>query len=230
MSNEINRLDFSPLARQLIQRESEQATKQPPSRKPEPRLSAPVRPRRTMPRGCEGAIASEVPPAIIQSVRSSIGFKRWPLYLFGPAGAGKTCAAALVYANWNASAVWYSLTELCDLLSGFLSSPTQIVYRGGQPVEVSRTGFWRQLENASLVVCDEIGTREATAHRYDALLRLLDCRVGKPLILTSNLDEVALERAYDERILSRIVAGIMVNVKGRDRRMDGMEDRQIVVE
>lgn len=169
-------------------------------------------------------------PAVVSAVRAALSRRQWPLYLFGPIGVGKSCAAALVYANWQQSAAWYSLTELCDLLQGFNSNSIQVVYRGGQAVELTRTGLWRLLDTTGLVACDEIGTREASAHRYDALLRLLDCRVGKPLILTGNLDESGIASAYDERVLSRIGAGTWVNVKGHDRRMEDFEDRLMVVE
>lgn len=95
-------------------------------------------------------------------------------------------------------------------------------------IELTHSGFWKKLTTSDLVVIDEIGTRDATAHRYDALLRLLDARIGRPLILTSNLDPSSpsgLGTVYDARILSRIMSGTLLEVRGHDRRGDGLHDR-----
>lgn len=103
----------------------------------------------------------------------------------------------------------------------------QLVPSGGQMVEMSLSGFWRRLQNVGLVVIDEIGTREATAHRYDAFRDVLEIRKGKPLILTGNLDPKTskIAEVYDERIQSRIAAGVLLEVKGTDKRLVGLAKR-----
>lgn len=93
-------------------------------------------------------------------------------------------------------------------------------------MELSQNGFWQRIERLGLLVIDEIGTRDATAHRYDAFLQILDRRKGKPLILTGNLDPVkSMADVYDQRIQSRIAAGVLLEVRGNDRRMDGIVKR-----
>lgn len=168
-------------------------------------------------------------------VREAIRFCQvenlWPLYLWGPTGTGKSCAAAVAYRQWRPSATWMSLSELCDLLKAFGVSPIQTIQSGGQAVEITLAKFWTRLRDQGLVVVDEIGTREATAHRYDAFRDLLEIRKGKPLIVTGNLDPSdKLGEIYDERIQSRISAGVLMEVKGGDRRIQGLAGRVRVSE
>lgn len=165
------------------------------------------------------------------AIRECQSTGRWPLYLWGTTGTGKTCAAAVAYRLWRPSAWWMSLSELCDILKGFSTSPLQLIRGGDYNVEVSLAGFWKRLSNIGLVVIDEIGTRDASAHRYDAFRDLLETRKGKPLILTGNLDPISvLLRTYDERIQSRIAAGMLVEVKGPDRRLMGVKQRIRIAE
>ncbi len=163
----------------------------------------------------------------MSAIRSCQRSGKWPLCLWGSAGVGKTCAAAVAYSMWRPSAGWHSLAELCDFLRGFQNSPMQLLRISRHTsVELSLNGFWQRLEKLGLVVIDEIGTRDATAHRYDAFLQVLERRKGKPLILTGNLNPVTtLAQVYDERIQSRIVAGTLVEVRGGDQRLDGLADR-----
>jgi DNA replication protein DnaC len=179
-----------------------------------------------MPRAAARATLDDIHPTVISTVQACANKDRWPLYLWGPTGRGKTCAAAVMFSLWKPSAVWISLTELCDTLKVFNVTSTQLLKLGTQYQEFSLAGYWKRLRETGLVVLDEIGTRDATAHRYDALLRLLEVRQSKPLIITGNLNPVTeLVAVYDERIQSRLSAGVLLEVAGRDRRMDGIDER-----
>lgn len=182
-----------------------------------------------MPKAARGARLDGVPPLLLDEVRNC---KRWPIYLWGKTGVGKTFAAAVIYSAWKSTAYWASMTELCDTLRGFNSQSLQVIETGSGPQEMSFTGYWKKLSTVGLVVIDEIGTRSATDHRYDALLRLLDERRGKPLILTGNISPNSSERdathlgtVYDDRIFSRIIAGTLIHMTGHDRRGDGLAGR-----
>lgn len=184
-----------------------------------------------MPNGVDAASIDEIPAAVRGAIRDCHLASRWPLYLWGTTGTGKTCAAAVAYRLWQPSAAWMSLSELCDILKGFANSPLQLIRSGDHTVEVGLAGFWRRLSNLGLVVIDEIGTRDASAHRYDAFREILEIRRGKPLILTGNLEPTSvLLRTYDERIQSRIAAGMLVEVKGPDRRLAGVKQRIRIAE
>ncbi len=79
---------------------------------------------------------------------------------------------------------------------------------------------WKRLP---LCVLDEIGVGStASDFRLDALLEVLNTRCDhpvKPLIVTSNLEPKEIERAYDDRVASRILAGTVYHVGGDDRRI-----------
>lgn len=69
---------------------------------------------------------------------------------------------------------------------------------------------------------DEPVDGTASDFRLDALLEILNTRCDhpvKPLIVTSNLDPVEIEKAYDDRVASRILAGTVYHVAGDDRRI-----------
>ena len=159
-------------------------------------------------------------PVILDAVSRCGQNRQWPLYLYGHTGAGKTFAAGLVYSAWKKPAAWWSLEEFCDILKGYNNSHTQLIRRsGGQQIELTLNNLWKWVESAGLIVIDEIGTRQASSQRFDALLRLLDVRRGKPMILTGNIDpKAAIAELYDERVQSRIVGGSIVVLKGQDLR------------
>lgn len=166
-----------------------------------------------------------MPHKILTALNAAAEAKAWPVYLFGGPGRGKSCAAACAFASWPGSAVWLSLSLLCDELNRFMTQPHITVYSNGVAVELSKSGYWRRLQTSQLVVVDEIGTREATGHRFETLLTLLELRRCQPLIMTGNLSLNGLEQAYDERISSRICAGTIIEFTGEDRRLNGLPSR-----
>lgn len=151
--------------------------------------------------------------------------RRWPLYIWGGTGRGKTFAAALVYALWQNPAYWTSLVDLCDTLRGYQSNHTQMIHCASQDLELSHSGFWKKLRTIGLVVVDEIGSSEGKTQRYDAVLRLLDERASRPMILTGNVHPEKLPEIYDERVQSRILAGTLLELGGVDRRVESLADR-----
>jgi DNA replication protein DnaC len=167
-----------------------------------------------------------MPTRVWATIKHCAAGGHWPLYLWGSTGIGKTCAAAVAYSLWRPSAWWMSLTELCDTLKGFNAQSFQLITTPTGKIELSLTGFWERMRKMGLVVIDEIGTRDASPQRYDALLRLLETRQGQPLILTGNLNPRGeIPKVYDERVQSRIYAGVALEVTGPDRRLDGIKER-----
>ena len=82
--------------------------------------------------------------------------------------------------------------------------------------------FWKLMERRSLVVLDELATRERVSdHAYDSVKRLIDTRFGLPLVVLSNVSIARIGEVYDDRIASRLAAGTVVCIKGRDRRLRG---------
>jgi DNA replication protein DnaC len=77
----------------------------------------------------------------------------------------------------------------------------------------------RTVEEAALVVLDDIATREPTWAQREALLAILDARAGRPMVLTGNLSIEQLAEVVDDRAASRICAGTIIEVTGKDRRL-----------
>lgn len=160
--------------------------------------------------------ASLIEPAL----RSLIGLllggaKPWPLFLCGPAGRGKTCAALaildrveIIYRIPDCDAVicyqsvWYGTVE--DLVQMVLSRDDE---------------RWREIGAAALVVIDELGLRSSDSDlEYIALKRAADLREFSPTVWISNQEPEGIRRLYDDRIYSRICSGTWYKVGGADRR------------
>lgn len=128
------------------------------------------------------------------------GRRPWPLLLHGGAGRGKTCAALLLADRVNNSFYW-----TVDFLMGFAFD--------------LQASIWHYSARADLVIVDELGTRVAEHDReYCAVKHIADLREHKPTIWISNLLPRELQTIYDDRILSRIGSGTVIELTGEDRR------------
>jgi DNA replication protein DnaC len=133
----------------------------------------------------------------------------WPLFLHGQPGSGKTCAA-LALLDHAITGAYATCTELVER--------THKGYNGGVGIR------WDEHfgpARRALVVLDELGTRKTiTDTHYEVVQKMLDLREHYPLIVISNLNIEEVGALYDERIASRCAAGTVVELKGRDRRID----------
>jgi len=161
---------------------------------------------------------TKIAPALRQQFRKFLeGKAPWPLFLHGPVGTGKTCAA-LCLLDWiEGGGHYWTLAEWCDALNearlGFYILPWE-------KLPTSPFGLWRVLGRASLFVLDEVGLRDAvTPFQFETLKRAIDVREGRPLVCISNLDLKQLAKVYDDRIASRLSAGTVVCLDGADRRL-----------
>jgi DNA replication protein DnaC len=151
--------------------------------------------------------------------RCALGAAPWPLVFLGEAGSGKTCAAlVLLDARQHQTAGYYRrVGELVDEVRR--AKLGQLATSAGYP----RTEYelWRDWTDASLCVLDELGARiEVSDHHYDTVMRALESRYGKPLVVISNMSLAQIEAIYDDRIASRLSAGSLVQFAG-DRRSKG---------
>lgn len=146
--------------------------------------------------------------AMIQAVNVDA----WPLLLYGPAGSGKTCAAAVVAIAWDRESIFHAPKI-------FFASASWVI-RALSMHENSRP-LLNSLRDCSLVILDDIATRSATDAAADALLLILNLRARKPMIVTSNHGPKSLETAFgDARIASRLMAGAMIEFPDKDKRLD----------
>lgn len=152
------------------------------------------------------------------------GAARWPLLLHGPAGTGKTCVALclLDYAKEHPETFsgWCPAYMVC---SDWTAAVTQARLGKYEPVgcrgPIYEHELWEWYQNKRLVCIDEIGTRQTVSDTaYEVLKLSLDRREGRPLIVVSNLDLEGIARAYDDRIASRLSAGVRLKFTGDDLR------------
>lgn len=141
------------------------------------------------------------------------------MYLYGPAGCGKTCAALALLDHTVGKGLYYTVASL---LAEYIQSQQGRLdwYREGRGGIIWPEQWWAQIYDAALVVLDELGCREhvSDAH-YECVKRVIDERLGRPLILISNHDLQTIARIYDDRVFSRIASGTVFHLNGEDRRL-----------
>lgn len=173
------------------------------------------------PLGVAQAVPSGSDPQILAQVVQAAQHGRWPILLAGPCGVGKSCLACLVASripHWRFAAA----SELVGCVSQARSSDTRTVLvrtMAGAEIERNETEIFRWVESASILVLDDVGVRPMTAVQSDILLRVLDLRLGRPLIATTNCTAITLPEMIGERCASRLRAGSQFRMSGEDRRI-----------
>lgn len=163
----------------------------------------------------------EVERPVRQVFREVIhGRAPWPLFLYGEAGAGKTCAGMCLVDAVGAG-IYATLPDLCRAFADAQFDRIAFMEYGAERVR-SEGELWRDWSRANVCVLDEIGSRQAVRdHEYAVLRKALDLRIDaeKPLVAISNLDPAALAKTYDDRIASRLASGTVAELQG-DRRVE----------
>lgn len=191
---------------------------------PEEPQQAPQRDLRPWPVSSGPASVEKIPPALRRMIREAIDEKRYPILVHGPKGVGKTCASACVYRLWPAPALWFECgTLLSDVMTCRMSSGQ------GKAGAITRTNsegqVWHETEQnvrdkfaaSPLVILNDLARRKPTEAQCELLMSLVDSRLGRPLIVTTNLDTEQLA-AIDDRLADRLMAGTVIHVVGDSRR------------
>lgn len=163
-------------------------------------------------------LLSLIPADLRSSIRGCIaGELPWPLVWTGATGTGKTCAA-LCLLDYSGGRYWAAADLGDDLRRAEAGRLTwnKIGHSGTHYPE----DIWNWITRAALVVFDELGCRDRVSDfQYETAKRVLDKREGKPLIVISNLTLERLEELYDDRFVSRLAEGTVLEVDGVDRRL-----------
>ncbi len=145
-----------------------------------------------------------IPPSLRRILETRIDILSVSPWLFwGKAGSGKTCAAVEIYKRWGGMRAFWDAQKT---MSAFFEHEYTIR---------------KTLEDADLIVLDDVAARSPTNPQLDALRMILEWRRGKPLLITSNLGPDALDTVLDDRCASRICAGWCHEFKDADRRLLG---------
>ncbi len=164
----------------------------------------------------------EVDPDVRTGLREcSMGRLPWPIFLLGAVGSGKTCAALALCDYTESPVMFLSGPELVNrLVDAKCGRLIEWTFAYGEDTKVSPRMLWLDWQQYNLCVIDDNsqrGTISDTA--YEAIKEALDARVGKPLIVTSNVDLDVIEAVYDDRIASRLAAGTVLRIESDDRRL-----------
>jgi DNA replication protein DnaC len=145
---------------------------------------------------------AEVPEPLQAVFRELVtGRAKWPLFLHGSVGTGKTCATL----------------ALCDIAK---SGMHRTVEELADDMLRAKFDLWPYLAATGLAVLDEVGARANVGDlHYQVVQRFADCRDCKPAIFVSNLAPDQIGKLYDDRIASRLLCGSWFELSGEDRRM-----------
>lgn len=158
-----------------------------------------------------------VPTVARAAIRAcSEGRWKWPLFMHGPAGVGKTCAC--LWALDHIGGRFTTFRDLCRTVQDAKLGKL-ITHGSHDSCVVGVDDFWQGWSKSPLVVVDDLGvTGRPTDHAYEVALDMLEHRYGQPMIVTSNLDLDQIAGVFDDRISSRLSAGSPVLVSGEDLR------------
>ena len=136
------------------------------------------------PEGVERAIPSAVDPALLAGVLKACQEARWPIVLAGPCGTGKSCLAAML-----ASQVpYWRFISAAGLLGSLMTARTAetktVAMRTmtGKIVERTESEIWRWIEEASMLVLDDVGLRAETEARAEAFLEVMNKPDMRPIM------------------------------------------------
>lgn len=164
-----------------------------------------------------------------QAIREAAAGKlRWPLFITGNPGTGKTCGALCVVDHTEGSEFWI-WDEYWRFVNDVNFGRAQTIIQGGKDpdgwdhpsrmIDWTTQKWWAYVERLPLLVLDDIGLRGvANDTQYEAMKLTLDRRHNLPTILTSNLDVVKIAEVFDYRVMDRIDSGTTVHIKGTSRR------------
>lgn len=133
------------------------------------------------------------------------GRDKWPLFLYGPAGSGKTLACLCV-ADYVPTAFYADCSEFVRRYG--LLKANGLTSKSGEAISWDR--FWREITESSLAILDDIGCREKVNDVHlEAVKTFMDKRKFLPTIYVSNLSVEQIEKVYDDRIASRCSEGTL---------------------
>jgi len=149
-----------------------------------------------------------VAEAISEQTRKGVTSPRFPVYVYGPVGTGKSGIAAVLY-RIATSAIWRRADSLLlDLSMGRND--------GKYAQEMSK------IESTNVLVMDDLGLRRPSEGMFHMLFDILERRKAKMTIITSNHSPEQLRDVFEDgRIYSRLMAGTPLMCEGKDRREDG---------
>ena len=158
---------------------------------------------------------AKVSPDVIRLLTEAT---RYPIYLWGVPGCGKTSIAGLIYMGACGRPLWINAVEGLRAVATSCAEPQPLCGFGSVPLREAE--HWAELDARSLVVLDDIALRDrASDAQFEVMQKFLTVRQGLPTIITGNLSIGKVATVYDDRVASRLAAGTCIEITGADMRL-----------
>ena len=142
-------------------------------------------------------------------IQSAMSERRYPVYIHGPAGVGKSSLMRLIFERARAAERVWAIWRRAD----------EALYDLATSRDLERQGQKHLLHNCGHLFFDDIGTRAPSPQMYSDLFDLLEARARRPLWITSNVSPEELQQAgYDDRIYTRMLMGTVIEMQGANQR------------
>lgn len=178
------------------------------------------REKRPWPPGVVRAEWQQVRKPLRQILAASVVNDRWPIYIHGIQGCGKTSAVACMYRSFKGHARWILLEEFVRQVLRCRKDGRVEIFSAATGESFWRTETqWMKLVSQSDLLCvDDIGLRPPTEAAYEVVFNLINSRLGRKTIYTSNLPPDKFAQVYGRRIASRVLSGMVIETTGVDQR------------
>lgn len=178
--------------------------------------------QREPPEGIEADWAL-VKPELQTAIREAVQAGKWPLYLFGDQGRGKTCAMAALYRKVTPAPQWVDLQRFVRTVQRVRTSDDGKVYDFSQYGSSELDLFRKFVIDTPLMLVDDVGIRAPSDSAFEVVYELVNRRGKQPAIYTSNVAPDKLHTVYDGRVASRMLAGTAIHLTGKDRRIETLK-------
>lgn len=164
-----------------------------------------------------------VRPALQQALVAAINAGRFPVYMFGEQGRGKTCAIAALYRKVDPTPTWLDLQQFIRAVQRTRTSDEGRSYAFSENGHSEYELWKRFVEVPKLLLVDDVAIRSPSDSAYEIVYELVNRRGRRPAIYTSNVGPDKLHEVYDGRVASRMLCGSIIRVTGEDRRIAGVQ-------
>ncbi len=166
---------------------------------------------------------SLVNPKLQDAIREAVSGGKWPVYLFGDQGRGKTCAMAALYRKVSPSPQWVDLQRFIRTVQRARTADDGKVYDFSQYGSTELDLFRKFVVETPMMLVDDVGIRSPSDSAFEVVYELVNRRGKRPAIYTSNVAPDKLHTVYDGRVASRMLAGVAIHLTGKDRRIETLK-------
>lgn len=136
------------------------------------------------------------------------------IYICGDVGTGKTHLSVALARN-----IRTSQPEGANFQS---ATNVLLQLRAGFSKDVSEKESLRHYQKSQILIIDDLGAEKLSEYVIQAWYSIVDYRYSNmlPTVITSNLTVAEIAERFGDRIASRIASGIVLTLKGNDRRLE----------